>query len=204
MLASTGSRLALAAGGITSGGQDLIGGMDGNGTRGGGGQCDEAFSQPIHCLDVTLAAHSHQAEPAAVVPTPGITTIAFNSTSIHALPALLASIYDARMRAAMAALGGSGSIETTVESLPLPSQTSAAADLVTKATRNFFAAIIILVPFSYTAAAPVASLVRERASGSKQIQFVCGAPGLSYWAAVWLWLGLGLGLGLGLAHLDEV
>ena len=39
---------------------------------------------------------------------------------------------------------------------PNPNQTSAAADLVTKATRNFFAAIIILVPFSYTAAAPVA------------------------------------------------
>jgi len=61
------------------------------------------------------------------------------------------------MRAATAAIGGYGSIQTTVESLPLPSQTSAAADLVTKATRNFFAAIIILVPFSYTAAAPVAS-----------------------------------------------
>jgi len=38
------------------------------------------------------------------------------------------------MRAATAAIGGYGSIQTTVESLPLPSQTSAAADLVTKAT----------------------------------------------------------------------
>ena len=187
MLASTGSRLALAAAG-QAGGVRMDMGMGADGANAsGGGQCDAAFSQPIHCLDAALAAHSHQTQPAAVVPTPGITALAFNSTSVHALPALLASLYDARMRAAMASLGGNGSIQTIIESLPLPSQTSAAADLVTKATRNFFAAIIILVPFSYTAAAPVASLVRERASGSKQIQFVCGARGLSYWAAVWLW-----------------
>ena len=52
--------------------------------------------------------------------------------------------------------------------------------------------VVILVPFAYTAAAPIASLVRERASGSKQIQFVCGARVTSYWAAVWLWDALTL------------
>ena len=87
MLASTGSRLALAAGVQGGGGSWEGGGNDGNGTRGGGGGggglCDAAFSQPLDCLDAALAAQSHQAEPAAVVPTPGITMLASNPDPDH-------------------------------------------------------------------------------------------------------------------------
>ena len=97
MLAATGARLDLLD---LSAVGPMAGGVweEGNGTLGGAGQCDAAFSQPIHCLDGMLAEQSQvsRRSPVAVVPTPGITTLAYNSTSIHALPALLASVYDAR------------------------------------------------------------------------------------------------------------
>lgn len=146
--------------------------------------CDAAFAGPVNCVNDALLTYTMEGSPAALVPWEWMTTLGFNSTSTHALPTLLASVYDARYRLAT---GGAGGIETIAQSLPAPRDESAVRDIATRTLRGFLAAIIILVPFAYTAAAPVVSLVRERASGSKQIQFVCGARVTSYWAAVWLW-----------------
>ena len=57
MLAATGARLDLLD---LSAVGPMAGGVweDGNGTLGGAGQCDAAFSQPIHCLDSMLAEQS--------------------------------------------------------------------------------------------------------------------------------------------------
>ena len=59
--------------------------------------CDASFIEPLRCLDRAFAAHDG-GPPAALSETPATTTLIFNSTSVHALPTLLASVYDERLR----------------------------------------------------------------------------------------------------------
>ena len=52
---------------------------------------------------------------------------------------------------------------------------------------SVFASILILIPFAYVAATFVTPLVRERESGSKEMQFISGVTGFTYWVASWTW-----------------
>ena len=46
---------------------------------------------------------------------------------------------------------------------------------------------MILIPFAFVAASFVTPHVRERETGSKQMQYVSGVGGATYWLATWLW-----------------
>ena len=88
---------------------------------------------------------------------------------MHALPTLLASLYDARLRQAT---GGAGARRGDAPAATHPRR--AGRDSI---ALSAFASIMILIPFAFVAASFVTPHVRERETGSKQMQYV------SEWAA---------------------
>mmetsp|Transcript_71331 Transcript_71331/g.189760 ORF Transcript_71331/g.189760 Transcript_71331/m.189760 type:complete len:1192 (-) Transcript_71331:531-4106(-) len=108
------------------------------------------------------------------------TSLLFNSSAIHALPALVNSVFDARVAAVS---GNQSSISAVSNSLPVSKTRKATI----AAFVSVFASIMILIPFAFVGASFVTALVRERESGSKQMQFVAGVKGLTYWMANWTW-----------------
>ena len=107
-------------------------------------------------------------------------TLAFNATATHALPTLMASYHSAALSDATA---GGYSLSAAAHPLPRTKRETA----IRSAFLGIFASIIILIPFAFVAASFVAPLVRERESGSKQLQLVSGTPGVLYWLANWSW-----------------
>ena len=104
----------------------------------------------------------------------------YNSTSIWAMPTLVASIFNETLHGAT---GGVHTINTATHALPRTKRTVAEYNSFV----SLFASIMILIPLAFAAASFVTPLVRERESGSKQMQFVSGVPGPLYWAASWTW-----------------
>ena len=104
----------------------------------------------------------------------------YNSTSIHALPTLVASLYDELLARAT---GGAHRLRATAHALP---RTRRAVAQRTSFV-SLFASIMILIPLAFAAAAYVTPYVRERESGSKQMQFVSGVTPALYWLASWTW-----------------
>ena len=113
--------------------------------------------------------------PALEVP-----TLMFQSKQMHALPTLLASLYDARLRQAT---GGASTLAAATHPLPRTRVEQAEISIALSA----FASIMILIPFAFVAASFVTPHVRERETGSKQMQYVSGVGGSTYWLASWLW-----------------
>ena len=104
----------------------------------------------------------------------------FNSTSIWALPTLVASVFNETLHEAT---GGAHSINAATHALPRTKRTVAEYNSFI----SLFASIMILIPLAFAAASFVTPLVRERESGSKQMQFVSGVTGPLYWLASWTW-----------------
>ena len=104
----------------------------------------------------------------------------YNSTSIHALPTLIASLYNATLSRAT---GGAQSIAAAAHALPRVSVEVAQRSAFT----SLFGAILILIPLAFAAASYVTPHVRERESGSKQMQFVSGVSPALYWLGSWTW-----------------
>ena len=109
-----------------------------------------------------------------------VPTIMFESKHVHALPALLAAMHDAQLRLYS---GGTLTLSTATHDLPRTDKETA----LISAFLSVFASILILVPFAFVAASFVTPLVRERESGSKQMQFVSGSGTATYWLASWAW-----------------
>ena len=109
-----------------------------------------------------------------------VDVLLFESRQIHALPTLLAARDDALLRAATA-----GAVTLAVATHDLPRTFKETAKI--SAFISVFASILILVPFAFVAASFVTPLVRERESGSKQMQFISGVSPLTYWLASWTW-----------------
>ena len=79
----------------------------------------------------------------------------YNSTSIHALPTLIASLYNASLSRAT---GGTQSIAAAAHALPRVSVEVAQRSAFT----SLFGAILILIPLAFAAASYVTPHVRER------------------------------------------
>ena len=109
-----------------------------------------------------------------------LAALLYNSTSIHALPTLVASLYNATLSRAT---GGTQSIAAAAHALPRVSIEVAQRSAFT----SLFGSILILIPLAFAAASYVTAHVRERESGSKQMQLVSGVPVGLYWAASWSW-----------------
>ena len=107
-------------------------------------------------------------------------TLMFQSKQMHALPTLLASLYDAQLRDTS---GGSRTLTTASHPLPRTKTEQAEISIALSA----FASILILVPFAFVAASFVTPHVRERETGSKQMQYVSGVGSVTYWCASWCW-----------------
>lgn len=107
----------------------------------------------------------------------------FNSTSTHAMPTILNSAYDALLANAT---GGTARLSASAQALPYSKRQEATLSSIIAV----FASIMILVPFAFVGALFVTPLLRERESGSKQMQFVSGVSGPAYWSASWAWDGL--------------
>ena len=114
------------------------------------------------------------------LPSLEVPTLLFQSKQMHALPTLLSSLYDARLRQAS---GGAMSIAAASHPLPRTRVEQAEISIALSA----FASIMILIPFAFVAASFVTPHVRERETGSKQMQYVSGVGGITYWLASWLW-----------------
>ena len=84
----------------------------------------------------------------------------FQSKEMHALPTLLASLYDARLRQAS---GGAQTVSSATHPLPRTKVEQAEISVALSA----FASILILVPFAFVAATFVTNLVRERETSTK-------------------------------------
>ena len=110
----------------------------------------------------------------------GVGTLLYNSTSILALPSMVDTLYDALVQQAS---NGELSLEGTIQSLPYSLHNQERFD----AFVSLFASLVITIPFAFVAAQFVTPLVRERESGSKQMQFISGAGPLAYWLANWAW-----------------
>ena len=109
-----------------------------------------------------------------------VVTLGFNATSTHALPTLINSLFN---NLYSRATHGAGSIANSAQSLPA---THYQEDQIS-AFSSLFVAIMIMIPFAFTAASFVSPLVTERGSGSKQLQMVAGTSGVTYWLASWTW-----------------
>ena len=165
---------------------------------GGAVACDATF--PEIATNLSTYAHDHRAAAAAAPAALGVAanvsyrpsptlpidiefepvTLAFNATATHALPTLMASYHSAALSDATA---GGYSLSAAAHPLPRTKRETA----IRSAFLGIFASIIILIPFAFVAASFVAPLVRERESGSKQLQLVSGTPGVLYWLANWSW-----------------
>ena len=110
----------------------------------------------------------------------GVGTLLFNSTSTLALPAMVDSMYDALVQQAS---GGEVSVVGSMQSLPR----AAFNQNRFNAFVDLFASLVITIPFAFVAAQFVTPLVRERESGSKQMQFTSGVGQVAYWLANWAW-----------------
>jgi ABC-type multidrug transport system ATPase subunit len=161
-------------------------------------RCADTFPEVAQNLSAFLLRHPDNQHPVAYgdsrlkvqweMPNPlegddgkrRIVTLAFNATSTHALPALVNSLYS-NLYAEQT--GGEGSIAASAQSLPA---TSYQQDQIS-AFSSLFVAIMIMIPFAFTAASFVSPLVAERGSGSKQLQMVAGTSGVVYWLASWTW-----------------
>ena len=104
----------------------------------------------------------------------------FNSTSIHALPTLVASLFNATLARAT---GGKQTIAAATHALPRVASEVAQRSSFT----SLFGSILILIPLAFAAASYVTPHVRERESGSKQMQFVSGVSPALYWLGSWTW-----------------
>ena len=118
--------------------------------------------------------------PLPSLPEIEVPTMLFQSKQVHALPTLLASLYDARLRQAS---GGASTISAATHPLPRTRVEQAELSIALSA----FASILILVPFAFVAASFVTPHVRERETGSKQMQYVSGVGSVTYWVASWIW-----------------
>ncbi|KAL1529554.1 hypothetical protein AB1Y20_000498 [Prymnesium parvum] len=111
----------------------------------------------------------------------------FNASAVHALPTLLNTLHDGLLRQATA---GASSLAAASEPLPI----SNGAKTTLNSFASVLAAVVIVIPFAFVAASFAIPLLRERESGSKQMQFVSGATSASYWLASWTWDALAYAL----------
>jgi ATP-binding cassette subfamily A (ABC1) protein 7 len=103
-----------------------------------------------------------------------------NATNWHSMPILINTLYDALL---LQATGGASTITGYTQDLPLDDASKAYIDSFIAV----FAAILIMVPYSFVGATFVTPLVREKESGSKEMQFICGVGTVTYWFASWTW-----------------
>ena len=139
------------------------------------------LSQPFNTTYLKLLASAEL--PDLPLGLPGrvqLAALLYNSTSIHALPTLVASLYNATLSRAT---GGTQSIAAAAHALPRVSIEVAQRSAFT----SLFGSILILIPLAFAAASYVTAHVRERESGSKQMQLVSGVPVALYWGASWSW-----------------
>ncbi|CAN0193444.1 unnamed protein product [Ectocarpus sp. 12 AP-2014] len=115
-----------------------------------------------------------------------LTTVMFNSTAPHALPAWVGEL-TARTFQACATNRGleGGQASYTVRSHPLP--LTATESLEVQTMLSLLVSLLVTIPLCYAPAAFVTFLVRERACKSKRVQLVSGASPLAYWASTYLW-----------------
>ncbi|KAL1503435.1 hypothetical protein AB1Y20_011923 [Prymnesium parvum] len=143
--------------------------------------CSEEFPLAAVELSEHLLAHRSSEVVGAITENASLlSALLFNASAIHSLPALVNSLYDARVAIAS---GNQSFIHAVSKDLPLSKDRKAKiASFV-----SVFASIMILIPFAFVAATFVTPLLRERESGSKQMQFVSGVKGLTYWLSSWSW-----------------
>ena len=109
-----------------------------------------------------------------------VVTLMHNATNWHSMPILINTLYDALL---LQATGGASTITGYTQDLPLDDASKAYIDSFIAV----FAAILIMVPYSFVGATFVTPLVREKESGSKEMQFICGVGTVTYWFASWTW-----------------
>ena len=152
---------------------------------------DNVFPNVTIGLSAYLLANPSAVLPAALAFSPdtpiagttevvGVASLLFNSTATLSPPALVNTLYDTLVQLAT---GGAVSIAGSMQSLPVSDQTKATFDSFI----SLFASIMILIPFAFVAAQFVVPLVRERESGSKQMQFISGVGPVIYWLSNWAW-----------------
>eukprot|EP00903_Cladosiphon_okamuranus_P005738 g5694.t1 len=114
------------------------------------------------------------------------TTVMFNSTAPHALPAWLGELTAKTFEACAAQRGmESGQVSYTTKTHPLP--LTATESLEVQTMLSVLVSLLVTVPMCYAPAAFVTFLVRERACKSKRVQLVSGASPLAYWISTYLW-----------------
>ena len=152
---------------------------------------DNVFPNVTTGLSAYLLANPSAVLPAALAFSPdtpiagttevvGVASLLFNSTATLSPPALVNTLYDTLVQLAT---GGAVGIAGSMQSLPVSDQTKATFDSFI----SLFASIMILIPFAFVAAQFVVPLVRERESGSKQMQFISGVGPVIYWLSNWAW-----------------
>jgi ABC-type transport system involved in cytochrome c biogenesis ATPase subunit len=152
---------------------------------------DNVFPNVTIGLSAYLLANPSAVLPAALAFSPdtpiagttevvGVASLLFNSTATLSPPALVNTLYDTLVQLAT---GSAVSIAGSMQSLPVSDQTKATFDSFI----SLFASIMILIPFAFVAAQFVVPLVRERESGSKQMQFISGVGPVIYWLSNWAW-----------------
>jgi ABC-type multidrug transport system ATPase subunit len=109
-----------------------------------------------------------------------VVTLMHNATNFHSMPILINTLYDALL---LQATGGASTITGFTQDLPLDDASKAFID----SFLAVFAAILIMVPYSFVGATFVTPLIREKESGSKEMQFICGVGTVTYWFATWTW-----------------
>eukprot|EP00752_Nemacystus_decipiens_P003898 g3578.t3 len=114
------------------------------------------------------------------------TTVMFNSTAPHALPAWLGELTAKTFQACAAQRGlDEGQASYTTRSHPLP--LTATESLEVQTMLSVLVSLLVTVPLCYAPAAFVTFLVRERACKSKRVQLVSGASPFAYWMSTYLW-----------------
>ncbi|GBG84246.1 hypothetical protein CBR_g38217 [Chara braunii] len=108
-------------------------------------------------------------------------TIMHNTSSDHALPAMLTELAQAQIRA----LRNDSKASLKVRSHPLPLTKNEALQIQTFLT--VLAALFVLIPFCYLAASFAVFVVKERTVKAKHLQLVSGVNVYEYWCAAYTW-----------------
>ena len=146
-----------------------------------GPYCGDAYCASLSSGDAYCASLSTPGPcPATSNSSVSVVTLMHNATNWHSMPILINTLYDALL---LQATGGASTITGFTQDLPLDDASKAFID----SFLAVFAAILIMVPYSFVGATFVTPLVREKESGSKEMQFICGVGTVTYWFASWTW-----------------
>jgi len=114
---------------------------------------------------------------------PSGNTVLHNTSKIHALPAFINELSNARLALSMSSQNRSyKGIETFNHPLPLTEFQSSRV----RSILSLFAALFLLIPFGYLPATYAVFVVKEKSVGSQHLQLVSGVNVSVYWCSTFL------------------